>query len=113
MALLSKVVLNNDLTEGIVREQVTDVDGRHASKPTCIRERYSRCGYVLDYDRSSTCAVYVGPVQPKNFLSVLMQCFTIASVMSILWLAVRYAPAFGDRGSLNALIGGLDNVLLA
>ena len=56
---------------------------------------------------------YGGLVRSKNVLSVLMQCFTIACVMSILWLVVGYSLAFGDGGSLNAFIGGLDNMLLA
>ena len=56
---------------------------------------------------------YGGLVRSKNVLSVLMQCFTIACVMSILWLVVGYSLAFGDGGSLNAFIGGLDNILLA
>ena len=55
---------------------------------------------------------YGGLVRSKNVLSVLMQCFTIACVMSLLWLLVGYSLAFGDGGSLNAFIGGLDNVLL-
>ena len=42
-----------------------------------------------------------------------MQCFTIACVMSILWLVVGYSLALRDGGSRNAFIGGLDNILLA
>ena len=57
--------------------------------------------------------LYGGLVRSKNVLSVLMQCFKIACVMSILWLVVGYPLAFGDGGSLNAFIGGLDNILLA
>ena len=56
---------------------------------------------------------YGGLVRSKNVLSVLMQCFTIACVISILWLVVGYSLAFGDGGPLNAFIGGLDNILLA
>lgn len=56
---------------------------------------------------------YGGLVRSKNVLSVLMQCFAIACLMSILWMVVGYSLAFGDGGSMNALIGGFDNVLLA
>ena len=56
---------------------------------------------------------YGGLVRSKNVLSVLMQCFAIACLMSILWMVVGYSLAFGDGGSMNAFIGGLDNVLLA
>jgi len=56
---------------------------------------------------------YGGLVRSKNVLSVLMQCFAITCLMSILWVVVGYSLAFGDGGSLNPFIGGLDNVLLA
>ena len=56
---------------------------------------------------------YGGLVRSKNVLSVLMQCFAVACLMSILWMAVGYSLAFGDGGSMNPFIGGLDNLLLA
>ena len=55
---------------------------------------------------------YAGLVRSKNVLSVLMQCFTICCLMSILWLVVGYSLAFGDGGSLNQLVGGLGNFLM-
>jgi len=56
---------------------------------------------------------YGGLVRTKNVLSVLMQCFAIACVVSILWVVYGYSLSFGDGGSMNALIGGLDNAFLA
>lgn len=56
---------------------------------------------------------YGGLVRPKNVLSVLMQCFAVTCVASIIWFAVGYSLAFGDGGSMNAWIGNLDNVFLA
>ena len=56
---------------------------------------------------------YGGLVRSKNVLSVLMQCFAVTCVASIIWFAVGYSLAFGDGGSMNALIGNLDNVFLA
>ena len=53
---------------------------------------------------------YAGLVRSKNVLSVLMQCFTITCVVSLLWLIVAYSLAFSEG---NALVGGLGNVLLA
>ena len=47
---------------------------------------------------------YGGLVQAKNVLSVLMHCFAIACMASILWMGVVYSLAF-DEG--NAWIGGL------
>ena len=48
---------------------------------------------------------YAGLVRTKNVLSVLMQCFSIAVVISILWLLVGYSIAFGP--SESAWWGGL------
>lgn len=56
---------------------------------------------------------YGGLVRSKNVLSVLMQCFSITCLMSILWLIAGYSLAFSDGGSANAFIGGLGNVMMA
>ena len=55
---------------------------------------------------------YAGLVRTKNVLSVLMQCFTITCLMSILWMVIGYSLAFGDGGSVNAFIGGTSNFML-
>jgi len=47
---------------------------------------------------------YAGLVQRRNALSVLMQCFAIACVMSILWVVCGYSLAFGES-SMGGLIG--------
>ncbi|MBT8438637.1 MAG: ammonium transporter [Gammaproteobacteria bacterium] len=52
---------------------------------------------------------YAGLVRSKNVLSVLMQCFAIASVVSILWLIVGYSLAFGEG---NAWIGDFSKVMM-
>ena len=56
---------------------------------------------------------YGGLVRAKNVLSVLVQCFVIACVVSILWVIYGYSIAFGDGGTMNAWVGGLDNAFLA
>lgn len=48
---------------------------------------------------------YAGLVRTRNVLSVLMQCFSIAVAISILWLLVGYSIAFGP--SEAAWWGGL------
>ncbi len=53
---------------------------------------------------------YGGLVRSKNVLSVLMQCFTIACVASVLWFVAGYSIAFGEG---NAFAGGLDKAFLA
>ena len=55
---------------------------------------------------------YGGLVRSKNVLSVLMQCFAITCLASIIWFAFGYSLAFGDGGSMNAWIGNLDNILM-
>jgi ammonium transporter, Amt family len=54
---------------------------------------------------------YGGLVRSKNVLSVLMQCFAITCVVSVLWLVFVYGLAFGNGGALNAWIGGFDKVM--
>lgn len=49
---------------------------------------------------------YSGLVRHKNVLSVLMQCFTITCLVSILWMVFAYGLAFGDGGSANSVVGG-------
>ena len=53
---------------------------------------------------------YAGLVRSRNVLSVLMQCFTIACLVSLLWLLVGYSLAFGEG---NFFVGGLGKVLFA
>ncbi len=55
---------------------------------------------------------YAGLVRTKNVLSILMQCFAITGVVSLLWLAVGYSLVFTDGGSAQPLIGGLDKAFL-
>ncbi len=55
---------------------------------------------------------YGGLVRSKNVLSVLMQCFAITCMASLIWLVFGYSLAFGDGGSMNAWIGNLDNILM-
>ncbi|PIB24778.1 ammonia channel protein [Amylibacter kogurei] len=52
---------------------------------------------------------YGGLVRARNVLSVFMQCFAIACLMSVLWLAFGYSIAFGDG---NMYWGGLGKMFL-
>jgi Amt family ammonium transporter len=56
---------------------------------------------------------YGGLVRTKNVLSVLMQCFTITCMVSIVWVLFAYSLAFGDGGANNAWIGGMAKALMA
>ncbi|KII17971.1 ammonium transporter [Phaeobacter sp. S60] len=54
---------------------------------------------------------YGGLVRARNVLSVFMQCYAIACLMSVLWLAFGYSIAFG--GGTSGLWGGLDKMFLS
>jgi len=56
---------------------------------------------------------YGGLVRSKNVLSVLMQCFAITCVATLVWVIVGYSIAFGDGGAGNAFWGGLSRLFLA
>ncbi len=53
---------------------------------------------------------YAGLVRTRNVLSVLMQCFVVTCLASVLWLLIGYSLAF-DSG--NAFVGGLGKFLFA
>ena len=55
---------------------------------------------------------YAGLVRTKNVLSVMMQCFAITCLVTILWTLYAYGLAFGDGGGLNAFVG-MGKILLA
>lgn len=60
---------------------------------------------------------YGGLVRQKNLLSIIMQCFVLVGVISILWVAFGYSWVFGvgfmESGNpLGFFIGGFDKVFL-
>ena len=62
---------------------------------------------------------YGGMVRSKNVLSVMMQCFAITGLMSILWMVYGYSLAFDTTGmeqgvlNLNSFVGGFSKALLS
>ena len=61
---------------------------------------------------------YGGMVRSKNILSVMMQCFAITGLISILWVIYGYSIAFDTTGmeqgvtNFNTFIGGFSKVFL-
>jgi Amt family ammonium transporter len=61
---------------------------------------------------------YGGMVRSKNILSVMMQCFAITGLMSILWFVYGYSLAFDTTGmeegvtNFNSFVGSLNNMFL-
>ncbi len=52
---------------------------------------------------------YAGMVRKKNVLAMMMQCFAICSLATILWMVVGYSLAFGEGSSV---VGDFSRVLL-
>lgn len=53
---------------------------------------------------------YGGLVRTRNVLSILMQCFAITCVASLVWLICGYSLAFTDG---NQFVGGFDKLFFA
>lgn len=62
---------------------------------------------------------YGGMVRAKNILSVMMQCFAITGLVSVLWVIYGYSIAFDTTGmeagvvNLNSFVGGLSKAFLS
>jgi len=62
---------------------------------------------------------YGGMVRAKNLLSVMMQCFAITALVTVLWVCYGYSLAFSTEGmragatNWHSIVGGLDHVMLA
>jgi len=57
---------------------------------------------------------YAGLVRSKNVLSVLMQCFALTCLMSLVWFAMGYTIAFGSEGvEQGKWIGDFGNIFFA
>jgi Amt family ammonium transporter len=62
---------------------------------------------------------YAGMVRSKNVLSVMMQCFAITCLVSVLWALYAYSLAFDTTGmaagttNLNSFIGSLNKAFLS
>ena len=61
---------------------------------------------------------YAGMVRSKNVLSVMMQCFAITCLVTVIWVVYGYSMAFDTTGmeagvfNLNSIIGGFGNTFL-
>ncbi len=56
---------------------------------------------------------YGGLVRTKNVLSILMQCFAITCMVSIVWVLFAYSLSFSDGGDHNAWLGGMGKALMS
>ena len=62
---------------------------------------------------------YGGLVRTKNVLSVLMQCFALTAIMTLVWVIIGYSLAFNTDGmeagltNINSFVGGLGTMFLS
>jgi Amt family ammonium transporter len=62
---------------------------------------------------------YAGMVRSKNVLSVMMQCFAITCMVSVMWALFVYSLAFDTTGmeagvtNFNSFVGGLSKAFLS
>ena len=72
-------------------------------------------GFVLMMTLPGLSLFYAGMVRQANVLSIFMQCFVIACVITILWVVIGYSLAFGSSGLAIAggsVIGNFENFLM-
>ena len=55
---------------------------------------------------------YGGMVRKKNVLATAMQSFSVACLITIIWMVCGYSLAFKDGGFANAVIGGFSSAFL-
>ena len=61
---------------------------------------------------------YGGLVRAKNVLSLLMQCFTLTGLITVIWIVIGYSIAFDTTGMMSkvtnghSFVGGLGKVFL-
>jgi len=62
---------------------------------------------------------YAGMVRSKNVLSIMMQCFAITAMVSVLWVVYGYSLAFDTTGmeqgvvNFNSFVGGLSKAFMS
>jgi Amt family ammonium transporter len=62
---------------------------------------------------------YAGTVRSKNVLSVLMQCFAVTALITVLWMIYGYSMAFDTTGmvdgevNFHSFVGGMGKAFLS
>ncbi len=68
-------------------------------------------GLVLFMTIPGLALFYAGLVQKKNALSVIMACFAIASLASVVWAMIAYSLALTDGGVFQPYFGGFSKMM--
>lgn len=102
------------LTTGIAFLLSTAATGAYASEINSADTAWmlTATALVLFMTIPGLSLFYGGLVRVKNVLSVLMQCFALTCLMSLVWFVVGYTLAFGSEGvEQGRWIGDLGNIL--
>lgn len=67
-------------------------------------------GLVLFMTLPGLALFYGGLVRTKNVLSVIMACFSITSLISLVWAIIGYSLALTEGGQWQPYIGGLSQI---
>ena len=54
---------------------------------------------------------YGGMVRKKNVLTIVMQCFAITCIVTVVWMVIGYSLAFTDGGGMQNYLGGMSQFL--
>lgn len=69
-------------------------------------------GLVLFMTVPGLALFYGGLVRTKNVLSVLIQCFAITALVSLLWMIFGYSLALSNGGTWQNVLGGFSRMFL-
>ncbi|WP_241674399.1 ammonium transporter [Candidatus Methylobacter oryzae] len=67
-------------------------------------------GLVLFMTLPGLALFYGGLVRSKNVLSVIMACFSVTSLISLVWAVAGYSLALTDGGAWHSVIGGVSQL---
>ena len=108
MRLIATLALLFTSTLGATGAVASDLDGANTAW------MLTSTALVLFMTIPGLSLFYGGLVRSKNVLSVLMQCFALTCLMSLVWFALGYTIAFGSDGvEQGKWIGDFGNILFA
>lgn len=104
MSLLTPVIATANL---LLWPSLASADQLNAADTAWI---LTASGLVLFMTVPGLALFYGGLVRTKNVLSVLMQCFAITALVSVLWLLCGYSLALSDGANWQPWLGGFSKL---
>lgn len=101
------------MIEGVLAQGVSEETSEAAVMPAIDKGdtawMLTSSALVLMMTGPGLALFYGGLVRKKNVIGVMMQCFFLMGMMSVIWALYGYSLAFSEG---NAWIGGLDHLFL-